>query len=109
MFVWTGCTLTLDEPLDGHALSTSTFVLTKTVGEKNIVGNRFSWTEVVQFFANTYGGVVADNTFSDCNVVAAGGDGSGACQATGLCYNVRPTVCRPSYSYLSVFVFAAVC
>eukprot|EP01045_Picozoa_sp_COSAG04_P029846 COSAG04_NODE_5008_length_1783_cov_1.540380_2_plen_54_part_00 len=35
----------------------------------------FKYTEVVQFFANTYGGVVADNTFSDCNVVAAGGDG----------------------------------
>ena len=33
-----------------------------------VVGNTFTWTEVVQWYANTYRGVHADNTFSECNV-----------------------------------------
>ena len=40
-----------------------------------------------QFYANTNGGVMADNTFTNCNVAAAGGGGNGACQATGECYH----------------------
>ena len=39
-----------------------------------------------QLYANTYGGVYADNSFSNANVLAAA-DSGGALQAVGHCYH----------------------
>ena len=38
-------------------------------------------------YGNTYRGVHADNSFTECNVLPAGGDAMGALQAVGECYH----------------------
>ena len=56
-------------------------------GAKAIVGCSFNWTEVVQWYSNTLGGVVADNTLTDCNVLNGGNVGNASVGAYGACYN----------------------
>ena len=41
-------TVTVDRPFDQYVDSESMVAAVNTVGEKNVVGNRFDWTEVVQ-------------------------------------------------------------
>jgi hypothetical protein len=98
-------TLTLEHPLDGHFVTTQALTAAKgqridensadvsiveirdSIGTKAIVGNKFNWTEVVQFYSNTLGGVVADNTLTDCNVRNGGNVGNASVGAYGACYN----------------------
>jgi hypothetical protein len=47
----------------------------------------FSWTEVVQWYSNTLGGIISDNTLTDCNVRAGGNVGNASVGAYGACYN----------------------
>jgi hypothetical protein len=80
-------TVTLDVAFDGYVDSASVVAIVVPIGDKLIVGNTFTWTEVVQWYANTYRGVHADNSFTECNVLPAGGDSTGALQAVGECYH----------------------
>eukprot|EP00729_Bicosta_minor_P004002 gene4002-27673_t len=64
-------TLSLESPLDDHFVvgeeTGSILTVVCSFGAKAIVGNTFNWTEVVQWYSNTLGGVIADNLFTDCN------------------------------------------
>ena len=61
--------------------------IVSSFGAKAIVGNTFNWTEVVQWYSNTLFGVIADNTFTDCNVLNGGNVGNASVGAYGACYN----------------------
>jgi hypothetical protein len=65
----------------------SLVTIVASFGAKAIVGNVFNWTEVVQWYSNTLGGVIADNTLTDCNVRAGGNVGNASVGAYGACYN----------------------
>jgi hypothetical protein len=52
-------------------------------GSKLFLGNRFNWTEVVQWYGNTYKGVIADNHFSNCNTKPGGNVGANSLGARG--------------------------
>ena len=85
-------TLLLESPLDGYfaaglGRNGSILALLSSVGSKAIVGNTFNWTEVVQWYSNTLGGIMADNSLSDCNVRAGGNAGNASMGAYGACYN----------------------
>lgn len=81
-------TLKLETPLDAHYVpGLSIIAIVGSFGAKAIVGNSFSWTEVVQFYSNTLGGVIADNTLTDCNVLNGGNVGNASVGAFGACYN----------------------
>ena len=70
-------TLALEEALDGHfEPGRSVLAIVGSFGAKAVVGNRFNWTEVVQWYSNTLGGVMADNTLTDCNVLNGGNVGN---------------------------------
>ena len=45
----------------------------------------FNWTEVVQWYSNTLGGVMADNTLTDVNVLNGGNVGNASVGAYGAC------------------------
>ena len=84
------CTITLDVELDpwfraGNCSNCSIIAIVASVGQKIVAGNRFEWTEVIQMFGNTLGGVVADNTLTDVNV-HNNVLGNGSVGAFGMCY-----------------------
>ena len=56
-------------------------------GSKLFVGNVFNWTEVVQWYGNTYKGVIADNQFKNCNTKPGGNVGANSLGARGECYH----------------------
>jgi hypothetical protein len=86
-------TLSLEEPLDAHFVpAESILAIVGSFGDKAIVGNRFHWTEVVQWYSNTLGGVIADNSLVDCNVLNGGNVGNASVGAYGACYNGPGTV-----------------
>ena len=96
------CTITLDAPLDawfvpGNSSDSSIIAIVASVGQKAVVGNRFQWTEVIQMFGNTLGGLVADNTLTDVNVANAV-LGNGSVGAFGMCYQ------GPSPNWFTEFV-----
>ena len=79
-------TLALESPVDAHFVPGASIVaIVGSFGAKAVVGNRFNWTEVVQFYSNTLGGVVADNHLSDCNVLNGGNVGNASVGAYGAC------------------------
>jgi hypothetical protein len=84
-------TLQLETPFDSYFLpagdSGSILALVGSFGAKAIVGNVFNWTEVVQWYSNTLGGVIADNSLTDCNVLDGGNVGNASVGAYGACYN----------------------
>ena len=81
-------TISLETPLDEHFVpGQSILAVVGSFGAKAIVGNRFNWTEVVQWYSNTLGGVMADNHLSDCNVLNGGNVGNASVGAYGACYN----------------------
>jgi hypothetical protein len=94
-------TVILESPLDGwvvpnkpnnshHATKgprPSIVAVVSSFGSKIIAGNSFNWTEVVQWYGNTLRGVMADNSFSDCNVLPGGNINHGAMGAVGECYH----------------------
>jgi len=89
---WTTATktLALERPMDGHFMAGpegSMLALVASFGAKAVVGNVFNWTEVVQWYSNTLGGVVADNQLTDCNVRNGGNVGNASVGAYGACYN----------------------
>lgn len=96
--------VTLDRPLDGwavpehagdHSTNTNTaaggpvslVAVVSSFGSKIFAGNRFNWTEVVQWYGNTLRGVMASNSFSDCNVQPGGNINHGSVGAVGECYH----------------------
>lgn len=98
-------TVYLDRPLDAHVVvaggpdEPSVVAVLSSFGAKAIVGNRFNWTEVVQWYGNTILGIMADNTLTNCNVKPGGNIGSASVGAVGECYHgldpVLYTVCSP--------------
>ena len=82
-------TLVLDDPLDGHATVNASLVVVLTdASDKAIVGNSFSWSNVIQAYGSTYRYVNADNTISNGNFRQhhAGATG-GVLGAAGECYH----------------------
>jgi hypothetical protein len=92
----------LDRPLDGWVATAdgqttetpSIVAVVPSVGSKLFVGNRFNWTQIVQFYGNTNKGVIADNAFDSCNVVfdetkfkKGSHVGNGAAVGVGECYH----------------------
>ena len=87
-------TLVLDDPLDGHAtVNASLAVVLTDASDKAIVGNSFSWSNVIQAYGSTYRYVAADNTISNGNFRQhhAGATG-GVLGAAGECYHGIATV-----------------
>ena len=85
-------TITLDRPLDGWVATAaakrpSTVAVISSFGSKVFAGNSFLWTEVVQWYGNTLRGVMADNSFTNCNVKPGGNDDGGAMGGVGECYH----------------------
>lgn len=89
-------TLTLESPLDAYfqpglqqpgGVTRSVVTIVASFGQKALVGNVFNWTEVVQWYSNTLGGVISDNTLTDCNVRNGGNVGNASVGAYGACYN----------------------
>jgi hypothetical protein len=85
-------TVVLDGPLDAWVATNSSIVaVIASYGSKIFAGNSFNWTEVVQWYGNTHRGVMADNTFNNCNVQlppAGGGSiGPDVMGARGECYH----------------------
>eukprot|EP00756_Hemistasia_phaeocysticola_P053707 Hpha_TRINITY_DN29665_c0_g1::TRINITY_DN29665_c0_g1_i1::g.165290::m.165290 len=82
-------TLILEAPLDAHVRSdTSLLAVVNDVSDKLIVGNRFSWTEVVQAYGHTQRYVAADNVISHGNIRHTGGGPTGGIMgATAECYH----------------------
>jgi hypothetical protein len=80
--------ITLNRPFDGFLVAgDSVIAVVPTIGAKNWVGNRFSWSGVVQFYGTTLGGVIADNDVSNVNVHTIYDSVNGASvRASGLCY-----------------------
>jgi hypothetical protein len=92
--------VTLDRAFDQFVDGNSILAAVNTVGEKTVVGNRFNWTEVVQLFGNTYGGVFAENTFENANALRAAGTAhvsGSSLQAIGSCYHGAGTVFYTEY------------
>lgn len=61
-------TLAIESPFDQHLKRDSFVVIVNTYDKKLLAGNRFTFTEVIQFFGVTLGGVIADNSIIDGNV-----------------------------------------
>jgi hypothetical protein len=61
-------TLAIESPFDQHLGRDSFVVVVNTYDKKLLAGNRFTFTEVIQFFGVTLGGVIADNSIIDGNV-----------------------------------------
>lgn len=78
----------MESPLDDHFVvgeeTGSILTVVCSFGAKAIVGNTFNWTEVVQWYSNTLGGVIADNLFTDCNVLNGGNVGNASVGAFGV-------------------------
>lgn len=86
---WTAAsrTLLLEFPFDDHFVpgaDGSILAIVGSFGAKSIVGCNFNWTEVVQWYSNTLEGVIADNTFTDCNVLNGGNVGNASLGAYGV-------------------------
>lgn len=84
--------LTLDRPLDNWVALSGTqapslLAVLPSIGSKAIVGNHYKWTEVVQWYGNTNRGVMADNTFENCNVKPGGNVGAASMGGVGECYH----------------------
>jgi hypothetical protein len=71
----------------GEGPRASVIAVVSSFGSKIFAGNRFNWTEVVQWYGNTLQGVMADNSFADCNVQPGGNIDHGAMGAVGECYH----------------------
>jgi hypothetical protein len=101
-------TLTLETPMDAHFVpSKSILAIVGSFGMKAIVGNKFVWTEVVQWYSNTLGGVIADNTLTDCNVLNGGNVGNASVGAFGACceYTVHSCHCQPAADLMYSFIY----
>ena len=61
-------TLAIESPFDDHLAPDSFVVVVNTYDKKLLAGNHFDFTEVIQFFGVTLGGVIADNHITDGNV-----------------------------------------
>ena len=85
-------TLVLDRPLDAWVVvgtdpvRSSLLAVTSSFGSKIFAGNRFNWTEVVQWYGHTIRGVMADNRVADANVKPGGNINVGSMGAVGECY-----------------------
>lgn len=80
-------TFQLDAPLDDHVVpGVSVVAVTARTGQRAIVGNTFLWAEVVQFYGVNYGGVIADNNLTHCNVGSLA-QGSPSIVGRGECYH----------------------
>jgi hypothetical protein len=92
-------TLALESPLDSHFVpGESIIAIVGSFGAKAFVGNTFEFTEVVQWYSNTLGGVMADNSLTDCNVLNGGNVGNASVGAYGACYNGPGTVWFTEYT-----------
>ena len=80
-------TVELDAPLDDWVSASNTVAVLASLGSKLIIGNRFNWTEVVQWYGNTLRGVMADNSFHHCNVKSGGNINVGSMGGVGECYH----------------------
>lgn len=79
--------ITLSLPFDNALNASSVVAIVPSIGMKNVVGNRFSWSGVLQFYGTTLGGVIADNTLSNVDVHSPYDSVNGASlRASGLCY-----------------------
>ena len=85
----TNGTLVLSAPLDGHvATGVSLLAVVNDVADKLVVGNSFTWTEVVQAYGLTLRFVAADNIIASGNFRHTGGGATGGILgATGECYH----------------------
>jgi hypothetical protein len=61
-------TLAIESPFDQHLGRDSFIVVVNTYDRKLLAGNTFIFTEMIQFFGVTLGGVIADNSIIDGNV-----------------------------------------
>lgn len=81
-------TLQLETPLDPYFSPTDSIIaIVGSFGAKAFVGNTFEWTEVMQWYSNTLGGIMADNRLTDVNVLNGGNVGNASVGAYGACYN----------------------
>lgn len=66
----------------GSNANVSLVAVVASFGSKLFVGNVFNWTEVVQWYGNTYKGVIADNHFQNCNTKPGGNSGANSLGAS---------------------------
>jgi hypothetical protein len=87
-------TLVIESAFDQHLGRDSFIAVVNTYDRKLLAGNTFTFTEVIQFFGVTLGGVIADNSIIDGNVnhsqhtsIPVATKYGGSMRAVGECYH----------------------